>query len=157
MCVMLCLLIHSLVAALWRGRNFLVSEFFCFINLSTCIWREQLNKRTPTSYCHLIVTFVSICSGCNLLSRCCNSYEHCVSCCLNPALVISYKIFNFILSFPFFWHHLIEQSEGLNVCFLNLIEQTTKEQVLKMKVAKPASASNVSFYLFTFPFCLVVM
>ncbi|KAF3972412.1 hypothetical protein ACB098_04G031200 [Castanea mollissima] len=25
------------------------------------------------------------CHGCNLLSQCCNSYEFCVSCCLNPA------------------------------------------------------------------------
>ncbi|KAK8463844.1 hypothetical protein PHAVU_011G054600 [Phaseolus vulgaris] len=53
------------------------------------------------------------CHGCNLLSRCCNSYEHCVSCCLNPAL-------------------------------------TTKEQVLKMKVAKPASART---YTSIFDYC----
>lgn len=26
------------------------------------------------------------CHGCNLLSQCCNSYEYCVSCCLNPAM-----------------------------------------------------------------------
>ncbi|RVW28595.1 hypothetical protein CK203_094817 [Vitis vinifera] len=25
------------------------------------------------------------CHGCNLISQCCNSYEFCVSCCLNPA------------------------------------------------------------------------
>lgn len=25
------------------------------------------------------------CHGCNLVSQCCNSYEYCVSCCLNPA------------------------------------------------------------------------
>lgn len=25
------------------------------------------------------------CHGCNLVSQCCNSYEFCVSCCLNPA------------------------------------------------------------------------
>lgn len=24
------------------------------------------------------------CQGCNLVSKCCNSYEYCVSCCLNP-------------------------------------------------------------------------
>lgn len=24
------------------------------------------------------------CQGCNLVSQCCNSYEYCVSCCLNP-------------------------------------------------------------------------
>lgn len=88
-----------------------------------------------------VVTFVSICSECNLLSQCCNSYEYCVSCCLNPALVTPYEIFHFILSFPFLGHHLIEQSLGLCIFFLNLIEQTSKEQVLKMKVAKPATAS----------------
>ncbi|KAK7262580.1 hypothetical protein RJT34_30154 [Clitoria ternatea] len=27
------------------------------------------------------------CHGCNLLSQCCNSYEYCVSCCLNPSLI----------------------------------------------------------------------
>ncbi|XP_065869280.1 uncharacterized protein [Euphorbia lathyris] len=27
------------------------------------------------------------CHGCNLLSQCCNSYEFCVSCCLNPARI----------------------------------------------------------------------
>ncbi|KAL0451967.1 UNVERIFIED_CONTAM: hypothetical protein Slati_1174800 [Sesamum latifolium] len=26
------------------------------------------------------------CQGCNLVSQCCNSYEFCVSCCLNPAM-----------------------------------------------------------------------
>ncbi|PIN04644.1 hypothetical protein CDL12_22819 [Handroanthus impetiginosus] len=26
------------------------------------------------------------CQGCNLFSQCCNSYEFCVSCCLNPAM-----------------------------------------------------------------------
>ncbi|XP_008800023.2 uncharacterized protein LOC103714522 isoform X2 [Phoenix dactylifera] len=25
------------------------------------------------------------CHGCNLVSQCCNSYEHCVSCCLDPS------------------------------------------------------------------------
>ncbi|XP_059299037.1 uncharacterized protein LOC132051823 [Lycium ferocissimum] len=25
------------------------------------------------------------CNGCNLISQCCNSYEFCVSCCLNPS------------------------------------------------------------------------
>ncbi|KAL5169257.1 UPF0454 protein C12orf49 [Glycine soja] len=47
------------------------------------------------------------CHGCNLLSQCCNSYEYCVSCCLNPALI-------------------------------------SKEQVLKMKVAKPTTARTYS-------------
>lgn len=26
------------------------------------------------------------CLGCNLISKCCNSYEYCVSCCLNPSM-----------------------------------------------------------------------
>ncbi|MCL7030292.1 hypothetical protein MKW94_004167 [Papaver nudicaule] len=25
------------------------------------------------------------CQGCNIVSQCCNTYEYCVSCCLNPA------------------------------------------------------------------------
>lgn len=29
----------------------------------------------------------NVCRGCNLLSQCCNSYEYCVSCCVNPARV----------------------------------------------------------------------
>ncbi|KAI5419962.1 hypothetical protein KIW84_043945 [Lathyrus oleraceus] len=53
------------------------------------------------------------CHGCNLLSQCCNSYEYCVSCCLNPAL-------------------------------------TRREQVLKMKIAKPATARS---YESIFDYC----
>ncbi|KAK7391282.1 hypothetical protein VNO78_19696 [Psophocarpus tetragonolobus] len=53
------------------------------------------------------------CHGCNLLSQCCNSYEYCVSCCLNPAL-------------------------------------TNREQVLKMKVAKPVTART---YASVFDYC----
>ncbi|GER27874.1 UPF0454 protein C12orf49 homolog [Striga asiatica] len=29
---------------------------------------------------------ISICRGCNIVSQCCNSYEYCVSCCLNPVM-----------------------------------------------------------------------
>ncbi|KAI5385667.1 hypothetical protein KIW84_072320 [Lathyrus oleraceus] len=50
------------------------------------------------------------CHGCNLLSQCCNSYEYCVSCCLNPAL-------------------------------------TRREQVLKMKIAKPATANDIVLHI----------
>ncbi|KAI9081770.1 hypothetical protein K1719_036032 [Acacia pycnantha] len=53
------------------------------------------------------------CHGCNLLSRCCNSYEYCVSCCLNPA-------------------------------------RTNKEDALKVKIAKPASAR---MYASVFDYC----
>jgi len=65
-------------------------------------------------------------------------------------------IFHFILSFPFLGHHPIEQTKDLSVCWFNVIEQISKEQVVKMKVAKPVTASNV-FYLITLPFCLGVM
>ncbi|XP_055830578.1 uncharacterized protein LOC129899595 isoform X2 [Solanum dulcamara] len=39
------------------------------------------------------------CNGCNLVSQCCNSYEFCVSCCLNPSrtqkdLALNVKISN---------------------------------------------------------------
>ncbi|KAL1361868.1 hypothetical protein AAHE18_03G036700 [Arachis hypogaea] len=53
------------------------------------------------------------CQGCNVLSQCCNSYEYCVSCCLNPV-------------------------------------QTSKEQILKVKVAKPATART---YTSVFDYC----
>ncbi|XP_019413777.1 PREDICTED: uncharacterized protein LOC109325708 isoform X3 [Lupinus angustifolius] len=51
--------------------------------------------------------------GCNVLSRCCNSYEYCVSCCLNPV-------------------------------------HTSKEQVLKLKIAKPSTART---YASVFDYC----
>ncbi|KAF5733878.1 hypothetical protein HS088_TW16G00319 [Tripterygium wilfordii] len=53
------------------------------------------------------------CHGCNLISRCCNSYEFCVTCCLNPA-------------------------------------RTRREQILKVKIAKPATAAT---YAGVFDFC----
>ncbi|KAH7521332.1 hypothetical protein FEM48_Zijuj07G0021700 [Ziziphus jujuba var. spinosa] len=53
------------------------------------------------------------CQGCDLLSQCCNSYEYCVSCCLNPS-------------------------------------KTLKQHVLKMRVAKPATAGT---YASVFDFC----
>ncbi|KAK7257873.1 hypothetical protein RIF29_32168 [Crotalaria pallida] len=53
------------------------------------------------------------CHGCNVVSHCCNSYEYCVSCCLNPAY-------------------------------------TSKEQVLKLKIAKPATART---YTSVFDYC----
>lgn len=34
-----------------------------------------------------IMSFLHACSGCNLDSQCCNSYEFCVSCCQDPAHV----------------------------------------------------------------------
>ncbi|KAM5570031.1 hypothetical protein ABKV19_017179 [Rosa sericea] len=53
------------------------------------------------------------CHGCNVVSECCNSYEYCVSCCLDPSRII-------------------------------------KEQVLEVKIAKPASAGK---YSSVFDFC----
>ncbi|KAK3414502.1 hypothetical protein EUGRSUZ_H00372 [Eucalyptus grandis] len=53
------------------------------------------------------------CYGCNLFSQCCNSYEYCVSCCLNPS-------------------------------------RTQKDEVLKVKIAKPATAGT---YSSVFDFC----
>ncbi|OAP02217.1 hypothetical protein AXX17_AT3G53830 [Arabidopsis thaliana] len=32
------------------------------------------------------------CHGCNILSQCCNSYEFCVSCCLNPSQTLLEKV-----------------------------------------------------------------
>ncbi|XP_009363643.2 uncharacterized protein LOC103953606 [Pyrus x bretschneideri] len=53
------------------------------------------------------------CYGCNVVSECCNSYEYCVSCCLNPSRI-------------------------------------TEEQVIKVKMAKPATAGT---YSSAFDFC----
>ncbi|XP_030462029.1 uncharacterized protein LOC115682037 [Syzygium oleosum] len=53
------------------------------------------------------------CYGCNLFSQCCNSYEYCVSCCLNPT-------------------------------------RTQKDEALKVKIAKPATAGT---YGSVFDFC----
>uniref|UniRef100_A0A7N0UQD8 SREBP regulating gene protein n=1 Tax=Kalanchoe fedtschenkoi TaxID=63787 RepID=A0A7N0UQD8_KALFE len=47
------------------------------------------------------------CQGCNTISQCCDSYEFCVSCCLDPA-------------------------------------RTRKEEVLKVKIAKPVTAGTYS-------------
>ncbi|XP_027166347.1 uncharacterized protein LOC113766344 [Coffea eugenioides] len=51
----------------------------------------------PKSRCCPIRGEQFSCHGCNLVSQCCNSYEYCVSCCLNPArtqkdLVLKLKI-----------------------------------------------------------------
>ncbi|XP_031259243.1 uncharacterized protein LOC116117337 [Pistacia vera] len=67
----------------------------------------------PQSRCCPVKGEKFSCQGCNLLSQCCNSYEFCVSCCVNPA-------------------------------------RTQKEQVLKMKIAKPATAGN---FQSVFDFC----
>ncbi|CAH1425057.1 unnamed protein product [Lactuca virosa] len=38
----------------------------------------------PKSHCCRLKRDQYSCQGCNLVSQCCNSYEYCVSCCLNP-------------------------------------------------------------------------
>ncbi|KAI3498108.1 hypothetical protein L1887_33859 [Cichorium endivia] len=38
----------------------------------------------PKSHCCRLKKDQYSCQGCNLVSQCCNSYEYCVSCCLNP-------------------------------------------------------------------------
>ncbi|XP_057456281.1 uncharacterized protein LOC130747369 [Lotus japonicus] len=40
------------------------------------------------------------CHGCNVLSQCCNSYEYCVSCCLNPALTSKEQVLKMKISKP---------------------------------------------------------
>ncbi|XP_044500768.1 uncharacterized protein LOC123221870 isoform X2 [Mangifera indica] len=67
----------------------------------------------PQSHCCPVKGEKFSCQGCDLLSQCCNSYEFCVSCCVNPA-------------------------------------RTQKEQVLKTKIAKPATAGT---FQSVFDFC----
>ncbi|KAJ7980702.1 UPF0454 protein C12orf49 like [Quillaja saponaria] len=67
----------------------------------------------PQSRCCSVKGEKFSCHGCNLLSQCCNSYEYCVSCCLNPA-------------------------------------RTEKGRVLKLKIAKPATAGT---YANVFDYC----
>lgn len=38
----------------------------------------------PKTHCCRVKKDQYSCQGCNLVSQCCNSYEYCVSCCLNP-------------------------------------------------------------------------
>ncbi|TVU02497.1 hypothetical protein EJB05_52004, partial [Eragrostis curvula] len=68
----------------------------------------------PWSHCCPITGARFSCQGCKLDSQCCNSYEYCVSCCLNPS-------------------------------------KTKKEDVLKLKVAKPLTAGT---YMSVFDFCV---
>ncbi|OEL19854.1 hypothetical protein BAE44_0019125 [Dichanthelium oligosanthes] len=68
----------------------------------------------PWSHCCPTTGDRFSCQGCKLDLRCCNSYEYCVSCCLNPS-------------------------------------KTKKEDVLKLKVAKPVTAGT---YTNVFDFCM---
>lgn len=85
---MWCSISRSTVTLLPRKRRkiFLSVSFFKFdsklLTLSRNTW--QAYNIFSSSSCSL--------SGCNLLSQCCNSYEFCVSCCLNPARVFSWVL-----------------------------------------------------------------
>ncbi|KAK8447615.1 hypothetical protein SEVIR_8G106900v4 [Setaria viridis] len=68
----------------------------------------------PWSHCCPTTRDRFSCQGCKLDLQCCNSYEYCVSCCLNPS-------------------------------------KTKKEDVLKLKVAKPVTAGT---YTNVFDFCM---
>ncbi|CAO2143958.1 unnamed protein product [Urochloa humidicola] len=68
----------------------------------------------PWSHCCPTTRDRFSCQGCKLDLQCCNSYEYCVSCCLNPS-------------------------------------KTKREDVLKLKVAKPVTAGT---YTNVFDFCM---
>ncbi|KAG2561726.1 hypothetical protein PVAP13_8KG156000 [Panicum virgatum] len=68
----------------------------------------------PWSHCCPTTADRFSCQGCKHDLQCCNSYEYCVSCCLNPS-------------------------------------KTKKEDVLKLKVAKPVTAGT---YTNVFDFCM---
>lgn len=91
--------------------------------------------------------FFPLCSGCNLGSQCCNTYEYCVSCCLNPIRVIICFIY---FSFPFSHNHILAAYNLLNFGKIqqlvssvsNLLMQTPKKTVLKLRIAKPETAGD---------------
>ena len=94
---MWCSISRSTVTLLPRKRRkiFLSVSFFKLdsklLTLSRNTW--QAYNIFSSSCCSL--------SGCNLLSQCCNSYEFCVSCCLNPA-----RVFSWVLDFFCFFKSL---------------------------------------------------
>ncbi|AQK39307.1 hypothetical protein ZEAMMB73_Zm00001d023426 [Zea mays] len=73
-----------------------------------------INGALPDNHCSLLKHFSLQVMGCELDLQCCNSYEYCVSCCLNPSKI-------------------------------------KKEDVLKLKVAKPVTAGT---YTNVFDFCM---
>lgn len=85
---MWCSISRSTVTLLpWKRRKIFLSVSFFkldskLLTLSRNTW--QAYNIFSSSSCSL--------SGCNLLSQCCNSYEFCVSCCLNPARVFSWVL-----------------------------------------------------------------
>lgn len=147
MYVMLFPLIQSLGAAPKLGRNSLVSEF---VSPNCCLlWREQTKAMPSHSLCDFFCfCFFPICSGCNLLSQCCNTYEYCVSCCLNPALVISHLLFAllFFSLFPF--------PEGLSVHGINWLNRLVRNTYWRRRL--PNLLLQVMFPSYYFAICLVV-
>lgn len=69
----------------WKSREILLSVSFSKLD---SILRTF--KTTWRAHIHFFCF-----SGCNLLSQCCNSYEFCVSCCLNPSRVYLHSLFYF--------------------------------------------------------------
>ena len=133
---MWCSISRSTVTLLPRKRRkiFLSVSFFKLdsklLTLSRNTW--QAYNIFSSSCCSL--------SGCNLLSQCCNSYEFCVSCCLNPA-----RVFSWVLDFFCFFKSLSSISIKYlqyNYFLIFFFLQTQKEQVLKVKMAKQSTAGN---------------
>ena len=133
---MWCSISRSTVTLLPRKRRkiFLSVSFFKLdsklLTLSRNTW--QAYNIFSSSCCSL--------SGCNLLSQCCNSYEFCVSCCLNPA-----RVFSWVLDFFCFFKSLSSISIKYlqyNYFLIFFFWQTQKEQVLKVKMAKQSTAGN---------------
>lgn len=138
--VMLCLLIHCLIAAMGKGRDFLVSELF--ISQIILQW-FMMSVRALSSFV-LIFLFI-LGSGCNLVSQCCNSYEYCVSCCQNPSRVwwaSSWLVYCFILSLFSLLLPYEFEIESKNWRLSGCCLQTKREQILKIKIAKPTTAGN---------------
>lgn len=113
----------------------------CFKSLTAVEYK--LNLRMFFSYLYLLlvealffclISLSSICRGCNIVSQCCNSYEFCVSCCVNPKRVISYWIF--CLS-----SYLILLISIM--CLLVL--QTDRDLASNIQIAKPVTAGKLYF------------
>jgi hypothetical protein len=90
-------------------QPFLTDETFPFVGY-VC----SALSINPWSHCCPTAGDRFSCQGCKHDLQCCNSYEYCVSCCLNPS-------------------------------------KTKKEDVLKLKVAKPVTAGT---YTNIFDFCM---
>lgn len=92
------------VSSLWNGA-------FELLTIS-----KKIGKICNTN--NRYVYIFSSCRGCNRLSQCCNSYEYCVSCCLNPSKVISLML---PFSFLFFSFHAIFISYDVITAHWNLL------------------------------------